>query len=74
MTDTYSYKPDDELTTSQAALVARLNRRTIVAWIQAGHLPATQLPGARGHYRIAWKDLQHVLHRPVNPKGKTIAE
>lgn len=63
------YQPKLELTTTQAATVAKLNRRTIVAWIRRGNLRATQLPGARGHYRIIWEDLHQVLHKPVQPKG-----
>lgn len=69
----YMFKPDlyhgeQELTTNECAAAVNMNRRTIVAWIHAGHLPATQLPGKRGHYRVLWKDLCAVRRKPVKPK------
>jgi hypothetical protein len=62
------YSDDQELTTLECAAVAELNRRTIVAWIQRGDLPATQRPGKRGHYRVLWHDLYAALNRRVVPK------
>jgi excisionase family DNA binding protein len=62
------YPQDAELTTLECADVAKLNRRTIVAWIHRGDLPATRRPGARGHYRVQWNDLYQVLRKPVSPK------
>lgn len=69
MTDKNLYKFDAELTTLECAAVAKLNRRTIVAWIHRGHLPATRLPGKRGHYRVLWGDLYTVLTTPVVPRN-----
>ena len=63
------YDQDQELTTREAAAVAKLNRRTIVAWINRGFLPATKRPGLKGHYRVLWKDLHQVLHAPAVPKN-----
>ena len=68
MVDKHLYPEDAELTTLECAAAADLNRRTIVAWIHRGDLPATRRPGARGHYRVQWKDLYHALHTPVQPK------
>ena len=62
------YPRNHELTTNEAAAVAKRNRRTIVAWIHRGHLRAMQNPGARGHYRVRWEDLYQVLHLPAVPK------
>lgn len=62
------FPPDEELTTHQAADAVGVNRRTIVAWIHAGNLPATRLPGRRGHYRILWNHLYSVLRRPATPR------
>lgn len=68
MTNKDLYPADEELTTLQCAAVARLNRRTIVAWIHRGDLPATRLPGKRGHYRVQWRHLYEVLTTAVVPK------
>ena len=62
------YLDDEELDTRQAAAVAKKDRRTIVAWIHKGFLPALKNPGARGHYRVRWIDLYQVLHAPAVPK------
>ena len=59
------YPPDEVLTTAQCAAVANINRRTVVAWIASGVLPATRRPGRRGHYRILWGDFYRVLHTPA---------
>ncbi len=67
MIDRNKYLPDRELTTLEAAAEAKVNRRTIVAWIHRGELPATKRPGARGHYRVRWDQLYEVLHRPAIP-------
>lgn len=69
MIDSNLYPEDEELTTHQAAAAAKRNRRTIVAWIHRGDLPAMKNPGARGHYRIIWKDLYRLLHTPAVPKN-----
>lgn len=63
--DLDTYNPDLELSTVECGHIAKRNRRTIVAWIKAGYLPATRLPGKRGHYRIRWEDLNNVLHKPA---------
>lgn len=68
MIDPNKYDQDQELTTRQAATEAKIDRRTIVAWIHRGELAATQRPGKRGHYRIRWGDLYQALHKPAVPK------
>lgn len=68
MIDKNLYPQDEELTTTAAAAAAKLNRRTIVAWIHKGNLPATKRPGEKGHYRILWSELYKVLTRPAVPK------
>lgn len=65
------YGLEEELTTNQCAQAIHMNRRTIVAWIHAGDLKATRLPGQRGHYRVLWKDLLSVLRRPAKPKERS---
>lgn len=70
MVDKNKYAPGDELTTRLAATEAEVDRRTIVAWIHAGTLRATQRPGKRGHYRVRWADLYEVLHKQVVPKQR----
>lgn len=62
------YLQDEEISTLQAAAVAKMDRRTIVAWIHRGILPAMRNPGKRGHYRIVWRDLYRVLHTPAVPR------
>jgi excisionase family DNA binding protein len=68
MIDPNLYPQDQELNTKEAATVAKKDRRTIVAWIHRGTLPAMKNPGARGHYRVLWSDLYKVLHLPATPK------
>lgn len=68
MIDRNKYPENYELTTREAADAAKRNRRTIVAWIHRGELPAMKNPGARGHYRVLWKDLWQALHTPAVPK------
>lgn len=70
MIDVDLYDKDHELSTRDAAAVAKKNRRTIVAWINRGELAAMKNPGARGHYRIRWEDLHQLLHTPAVPKDK----
>lgn len=67
MIDRNLYDELQELTTKQAAEVAKIDRRTIVAWIHRGDLPATRRPGKRGHYRVLWRDLYAALHKPAVP-------
>lgn len=62
------YDPEEELTTNQCAQAIGMNRRTVVAWIHSGNLPAKRLPGKRGHYRVLWKDFFACIRRPVTPK------
>jgi excisionase family DNA binding protein len=71
MIDPNLYQRDEELTTNQCAAAAKVDRRTIVAWIHRGELVATRRPGRRGPYRIKWHDLYDVMHTPVAPRGKT---
>lgn len=68
MIDKNKYLADEELNTRDAAAEAKVDRRTIVAWIHRGILPAYRNPGPRGHYRILWKDLYQVLHTPAVKK------
>jgi len=68
MIDPNLYPQDHELNTREAAAVAKKDRRTIVAWIRRGTLPAMKNPGERGHYRVLWRDLYQVLHTPFTPK------
>jgi excisionase family DNA binding protein len=68
--DPNQYQSDEELTTTECATAAKVDRRTIVAWIHRGELVATRRPGARGPYRIRWQNLYDVLHTPVVPKEK----
>lgn len=70
MIDVNKYPADEELTTKQAAAEAQMDRRTIVAWIHRGDLPATRRPGKRGHYRIQWQHLYAALHTPAVPREK----
>lgn len=70
MIDRNLYDEFQELTTKQAAVVAKIDRRTIVAWIHRGDLPATRRPGKRGHYRVLWRDLYEALHKPVVPADR----
>lgn len=65
MIDPNLHPQDEVLTTAQCAIVAGINRRTVVAWINTGVLPATRRPGRRGHYRILWGDFYRVLHTPA---------
>ena len=74
MIDPNLYDQNEELDTRQAAAVAKKDRRTIVAWIHRGILPAMRNPGARGHYRIVWRDLYQVLHTPAVPKEKEASQ
>lgn len=67
MIDINLYPQDEVLTTAQCANAAGIHRRTVVAWIATGILPATRRPGLRGHYRILWGDFYRVLHTPARP-------
>lgn len=59
------YPEDETLSTKQCAQAAGINRRTVVAWINSGVLPATRRPGIRGRYSIIWGDFYAVLHTPA---------
>lgn len=67
MIDKDLYPQDETVTTKQCAAAAGINRRTVVAWIKAGILPATRPAGIRSHYRILWGEFWRVLHTPVRP-------
>lgn len=54
--------PPALLTTSEAGVIARVNRRTILTWIHRKILPATQLPGINGEWRIEEKDLLELVN------------
>lgn len=66
-----AYENDDHLSTNECAGIARVNRRTVVSWIKEGKLPATRLPGRRGHYRIRWEDFHRILNNPALQKDTT---
>lgn len=59
----------DELTVSEASKKAKKHRRTILNWIKNGYLPATRLPGKKGHYRVKEEDLNNLLTNKYYPKG-----
>ena len=56
------FPPDTILSTREAAELLGYNRRTIIAWISAGALPASRRPGTRGRYRIRWDALWQCVH------------
>lgn len=64
----YVKDPDHQLSTNECATLARVNRRTVVTWIRSGALPATRLPGKRGHYRVRVADFQHLINKPATEK------
>lgn len=68
MIDKDLYSWFEEINTRQAAAAAKVDRRTVVAWITRGNLKAMRNPGKRGHYRILWGDLYELLHTPAVPK------
>ena len=57
-----------ELTVSQAARLANKHRRTILNWIKQGYLPATRLPGKKGHYRVRLENLKKILNNRYHPE------
>lgn len=59
------FQPGDRLTTLECAAAARVDRRTVVAWIQRGWLPATRLPGQRGSYQVLYRDLLALIDKPA---------
>lgn len=59
------------MTTLECAAYARVDRRTIVAWIQRGWLPASRLPGTRGSYQILFKDLKKLIDKPARESNGT---
>lgn len=50
------------LTTTDAAAIALVNRRTVLTWIHKNILPATQLPGVNGEWRIEERDLLELVN------------
>lgn len=62
------FGPDDQVTARVAGLLVNQDRRTIIAWIQRGWLPATKRPGERGRYMIRYGDLMAVANRPYHPE------
>lgn len=56
-----------QLDTHECGEIAGRHRRTIVTWIRQGYLPARQLPGVRGQYRVLWADLKQLLIRQYIP-------
>lgn len=72
--DTAAWVDDTQLSTTQCAAYAKKHRRTIVSWIQSGHLPAYRDPGTKGHYRVRFADLKKVLSRPALPEAPVAQE
>ncbi len=68
--DRGKYDDDDILTTSQCAEEGKINRRTVLAWIHRGELPATRPVGPRARYRIRWLDFWNAMHQPPARKQK----
>lgn len=62
------FGPDDLVTARQAGELIDIDRRTIIAWIHRGWLPAAKRPGPRGRYVIRYGDLMKVANRPYEPK------
>lgn len=60
------YDLEDQLSTNECAQLARVNRRTVVTWITSGQLPASRLPGKRGHYRVRYADFKQLITKPAN--------
>jgi len=58
-----------QLTTKECGQLASRHQRTIVTWIHKGYLPAFQLPGVRGEYRVLWSDLKAILTKPHLTRG-----
>lgn len=54
------------LTTGEIAEYCDVNSRTVIRWIQRGHLRAYQLPG-RGDNRVAVEDFLRFLKRHRMP-------
>jgi len=48
----------------EAAIMAKCHYRTILEWIESGHLPAIQPRGRRGRYLIRKIDLVAILSPP----------
>lgn len=60
------FGPDDQLTAIQAAKLAGVHPRTIIAWIRNGWLEAVKRPGSRGKYLVRYEDLVRVAnHRYI---------
>jgi excisionase family DNA binding protein len=53
-------KPDDLLNPREAAEILRVTDRTVLRYIEAGHLAAVQLPGGR-LWRIRRADVEALL-------------
>lgn len=62
------YDPDDLLSAKEASEVVGQDRRTIIAWIRKGWLPAVKRPGPRGRYLVRHEDLINTANRPYEPK------
>lgn len=62
------HPPMYQLTTKECGTIAGRHPRTIVTWIRTGLLPARQMPGIRGQYRILFKDLRAVLEKIYVPQ------
>lgn len=60
-----NYDPEDQLSTTECAGLAKVNRRTVVTWIRSGQLRASRLPGRRGHYRVKYADFSNLIGKPA---------
>jgi excisionase family DNA binding protein len=61
---TMNANTDELLTVAEVAAIVKVDKRTILRWIDAGKLPARRLPGRGRHgvlYRIARRDLEKFL-------------
>lgn len=59
---------EQPLSTKEAGVIAGKHKRTIVAWIRKGLLPAMKLPGKRGPYLINREDLERTVATLTTPK------
>lgn len=60
--------PDGALGSAEAAAIAKVTQRTIVAWIRKGWLPAKKFSGGRGPYLIMEGDLMDLIDRIYTPQ------
>lgn len=69
--DLPEYPATQQLSTTECGSIAKRHPRTIVSWIRKGHLPAYQLPGQRGEYRVKFGDLKQLLENKYVPEARS---